>query len=177
MGREELLQDELNRNKATIEIVRLLGVNEGFETIVSEAFRMMGEYLSVTNIHLLKLRSDRKGFALIAEWMSGDVVSVADAVNGENTLEYCSYCCDTASMRVINSGEIPETFRYFSDMAGVQACVVIPLRINGVAEMLINVCHNADDYRWSESAIQFLSAAGQIIQSILIFREISKSES
>ncbi len=174
MGREELLQDELNRNKATIEIVKLLGANEGFETIVSEAFRIMGEYLSVTNINLLKLRSDRKGFALISEWMNENGVSVADAVSGENTLKCCDDCCAADSMQVINSGEMPEAFRCFSDMADVQACVVIPLQINGVAEMLINVCHNAKDYKWSESAIQFLSAAGQIIQSILS-RRLSKN--
>ena len=174
MGREELLQDELNRNRATIEIVKLLGTNEGFETIVSEAFRIMGEYLGATNIHLLKLKTDRKGFALITEWVSERDASVAHAVGDGKFLKCCDDCCEIDSMRIMNSGEILEEFEEFFGMAGIKACIVIPLQINGVSEMLINVCHNAEDYQWSESAIQFLSVAGQIIQSILS-RRLSKN--
>lgn len=166
MGREELLQDESGKNNAAIEMVKLLDANESFETIVSVAFRIIGEALDVTNIHLLKLRSDRKGFALIAEWLSENGVSVAATLNDEQALKYCAGY-DLDAMRVINPGEMPGDLKNISDMADVQACILIPLRVNGVVEMIVNVCNNKEDCRWSESTIQFLSLAGQIIQSIL----------
>lgn len=166
MGREELLQDESGKNNAAIEMVKLLDANESFETIVSVAFRIIGEALDVTNIHLLKLRSDRKGFALIAEWLSENGVSVAATLNDEQALKYCTGY-DLDAMRVINPGEMPGDLKNISDMADVRACILIPLRVNGVEEMIVNVCNNKEDCRWSESTIQFLSLAGQIIQSIL----------
>lgn len=166
MGREELLQDESGKNNAAIEMVKLLDANESFETIVSVAFRIIGEALDVTNIHLLKLRSDRKGFALIAEWLSENGVSVAATLNDEQALKYCTGY-DLDAMRVINPGEMPGDLKNISDMADVRACILIPLRVNGVVEMIVNVCNNKEDCRWSESTIQFLSLAGQIIQSIL----------
>lgn len=173
MGREELLQDELNRNKATIEIVKLLGENDGFEIIVSKALKVMGEYLNVTNIHLLKLKSDRTGFALISEWVSEHGKSVDEAVNGGILLQFSADCVPD-SIKVINPGEMPEEYRGFSDVVDVKACVVVPLRISGAVEMLINVCHNDEKRVWGESALQFISAAGQIIQSILS-RRLSKN--
>ncbi|MBR6637632.1 MAG: diguanylate cyclase, partial [Lachnospiraceae bacterium] len=173
MGREELLQDELNRNKATIEIVKLLGENDGFEIIVSKALKVMGEYLNVTNIHLLKLKSDRTGFALISEWVSEHGKSVDEAVNGGILLQFSAdYVPD--SIKAINPGEMPEEYIGFSDVVDVKACVVVPLRISGAVEMLINVCHNDEKRVWGESALQFISAAGQIIQSILS-RRLSKN--
>ncbi|MBE5947859.1 MAG: EAL domain-containing protein [Lachnospiraceae bacterium] len=173
MGREELLQDELNRNKATIEIVKLLGENDGFEIIVSKALKVMGKYLNVTNINFLKLRSDRTGFALISEWMSEYGKSVAEAVSGSSPVKLTAdYVPD--SIKVVNPGEMPEEYIAFSNVVDVKACVTVPLRINGAVEMLINVCHNDADRVWGESTLQFINAAGQIIQSILS-RRLSKN--
>lgn len=166
MSKEELLRNELNKSNATTEIIKLLGNNEGFEEIVSKALRVMGEYLNVTNIHLLKFRTNRSGFVMLAEWVSQGGKSVEEVV-ADAEMENIFSRHEVETIKIVNGGELSEKIQKFTKDAEVNACVSIPLRINGIPEMVINVCHNVSDYVWRDSELQFIAVAGQIIESIL----------
>lgn len=161
---EAKTESELKKNAAMTEIIRLLGSDEGFSSIVQSALKQVCSTLDISYGYLVREKTDSE-YEVLCEYRTqrdGGYVPIYKTVAGEDVPFF------TGKPYMISYDTIkPENFRKLFEKNMIKAAVYQPIIVNGRNEMYLCFCEHEKDRVWTVSDISFINEVKSVIQSVL----------
>lgn len=161
---EAKTESELKKNSAMTEIVRLLGSDEGFSSIVQSALKQVCSTLDISYGYLVREKADRE-YEVLCEYRikrDGEYVPIYRTVTEEDVPYF------TGKPYMISYDTIkPENFKKLFEKNMIKAAIYQPIIINGKNEMYLCFCEHEKDRVWTVSDISFVNEVKSVIQNVL----------
>ena len=162
---EEKAEDEIKRNSVMTELVRLLGSDEGFSSIVQEALKLVCDALEIAGGSLIRESRNSQCYEVLCEYRNNDSSSDIP-VQSEIPKDEIPFF--TGKPYMISYDTIkPENFKQYLEKNKISAAIYQPIVVNGRNEMYLCFYEYEKDRIWSVSDIAFANEVKGIIQSIL----------
>lgn len=161
---EAKTESELKKNAAMTEIIRLLGSDEGFSSIVQSALKQVCSTLDISYGYLVREKTDSE-YEILCEYRTqrdGGYVPIYKTVAGEDVPFF------TGKPYMISYDTIkPENFRKLFEKNMIKAAIYQPIIVHGRNEMYLCFCEHEKDRVWTVSDISFINEVKSVIQSVL----------
>lgn len=161
---EAKTESELKKTAAMTEIIRLLGSDEGFSSIVQSALKQVCATLDISYGYLVREKTDSE-YEILCEYRTqrdGRYVPIYKTVAGEDVPFF------TGKPYMISYDTIkPENFRKLFEKNMIKAAIYQPIIVHGRNEMYLCFCEHEKDRVWTVSDISFINEVKSVIQSVL----------
>ncbi len=161
---EAKTESELKKNSAMTEIVRLLGSDDGFSSIVQSALKQVCNTLDISYGYLVREKGDGD-YEVLSEYRckrDGNYVPACKSMTAEDVPFF------TGKPYMISYDTIkPAEFKRLFDKKMIKAAIYQPIVINGRNEMYLCFCEHDKDRVWTVSDISFVNEVKSVIQSVL----------
>jgi len=167
---EKELESAKSRAEAMAQVVRTLGSGQSFSKNTDNILEIMGRYLAVSAVQLVKPLEHVERINVLNEWIASDVDFVGNM----------QFKADMDMPLVFTMGMImPETVKAYLEQNAIQALIVFPVVGETDTKMYLIVADTRKREKWLAEEVAFVEDVVKVLQSLLIrkLQEQSLSDS
>lgn len=168
---EQEMSETLKRTEALTEVVQLLENEESIEEVIVKLLKATGQFLSISEAEVCRIQKDGEHMDIVAHWCAED----GTWERGQANNCVCPSFIQGERTVVLSQNSLM-SMKEREDMQawGLKAVIVMPVIINGSANMYVCFGEKMKDRVWKLEEIKFLNDSVKILQSILT-RRIQKN--
>ncbi len=168
---EKEMEENLKRSEALTEVVQFLENEEAIEVVMQKLLRTVGNFLKLSVAAVYREARDKEHLDIVSRWCERNIEWELSEDLGEDGLKFlkAGKTLVLSHNSMMNSEE-----REQMKKLGLKAVIVMPIVINGTANMYACFGEKQKDRSWKLEEIRFLNDSVKILQSILA-RRIQKN--
>lgn len=165
---EEVMGVNLRRAEALTDIVQLLEANDPIEKIMIRMLEVIGHFLNIESSTVCRIKKGTvDGIEVLARYdQKKDVEDAQMFIPSAALLSRAS----SKPLVLSNSSIMNNYDKEELENVGAKALMVMPIVINGSANMYACFCETDNERAWSIEEIKFINDSVKILQSILVKR-------
>ncbi len=158
----------LQRNEVLTEILKSMEAEEDFSHAMDAVLRETGNYLRLSNCHLLSFNEEKQTVSIVSEWTVNPKNSLIERVVDVPKSEIPFFT--GRPYTVSSDSSIPVPFMNFFMRYGMSAGIFLPVTIEGKVTEYACFLSMEGKRSWSIDEIRFLNDVKRIIQAIIVKR-------
>lgn len=170
---ERQMEYRLKKTEILADVLRMMESEESFLEVVEKILDETGNYLGVSNCHLLQLQADGETVLLIGEWTKQESYSLKEkfAEMKKKDIPFMTGRPYTISADTI----VPEPFSAFFGKYGIVSGAFLPISVSGKMGMYLDFLFMEKDNKWTVEDIRFMNDIKCVVQTILAKRVTKNS--
>lgn len=170
---EKQMEYRLKKTEILADVLRMMESEDSFLEVVEKILGEIGNYLGVSNCHLLQLQADEETVSLISEWTKQDSYALKEKFLDLKKTEVPFM---TGRPYTISGDTIvPESFSTFFGKYGIVSGAFLPICVSGKIGMYLNFLFMEGDNKWTVEDIRFMNDVKFVVQTILAKRVTKNS--